>query len=166
MEELNEILQEEYNMKFKGDDEVLGLSFKFKTVDNNLSFKFTTSDSEIKLISNFLFLYNLSEEEYKDAYLKGEIAGFENAVKKLEKKYITVDGVYYPSEGNIGFSSVEVNVSEFEAYEGKYEATPKVSQQVVATAQKFMKQDFVVKAIPYYETTNNQNGITVSIASD
>ena len=51
-----------------------------------------------------------------------------------------------------------------EFYEGEYEATPKVEKIVIETAQKTMKSDFTINAIPYAEVTNTANGLTVTIA--
>ena len=53
---------------------------------------------------------------------------------------------------------------EAEFYEGDYEVTPTVEGFELATAQKMMKDDFTVKAIPYAEVTNTANGLTVTIA--
>lgn len=53
--------------------------------------------------------------------------------------------------------------SDYPIYEGAYEATPKVTAQIMPTAQKVMEKDFRVNAIPYSKTPNNKGGNTISI---
>ena len=52
---------------------------------------------------------------------------------------------------------------EYPAYDGVYEATPTTEEQVFATAEKSMLQDFTVHATPYSEVSNPQGGETVTI---
>lgn len=59
----------------------------------------------------------------------------------------------------------EVGVKEeFEYYEGEYEVTPSVRAKRLKTAEKMMRSDLTVTAIPYAEVTNTANGLTVTIA--
>lgn len=51
-------------------------------------------------------------------------------------------------------------------YMGEYNITPKVEAQTIPTAQKFMTDDVQIKAIPYFETSNNYDGETVYIGSE
>lgn len=51
-------------------------------------------------------------------------------------------------------------------YTGDYSITPKVDAQTIPTAQKFMASDMEIKAIPYFETSNNYDGETVYIGSE
>lgn len=51
-------------------------------------------------------------------------------------------------------------------YEGDYEVTPKVDQQVMPTKGKVMVQDVTVKAIPIFKTSNTSGGNTVYIAKE
>lgn len=48
-------------------------------------------------------------------------------------------------------------------YDGPYEITPSVNAKTIPTAQKLMKDDFTVEAIPYSEVSNLSNGYTVNI---
>lgn len=48
-------------------------------------------------------------------------------------------------------------------YEGEYEVIPSIEEQVLETNRKYMKDDVMVKEIPYAEVTNLANGITVTI---
>lgn len=51
---------------------------------------------------------------------------------------------------------------ECEKYEGEYEVTPKVEEQVLPTKGKGMKEDVTVKAIPVFEVSN-EHGTTFII---
>lgn len=55
---------------------------------------------------------------------------------------------------------------DVEPYMGEYKITPKVDAQIIPTAQKYMTDDVHVKAIPYFETSNNFDGETVYIGSE
>lgn len=49
-------------------------------------------------------------------------------------------------------------------YDGEYEVTPLANrEQVLETKNKMLKDNIIVKEIPYHETTNLQNGTTVFI---
>lgn len=58
--------------------------------------------------------------------------------------------------------SITVNIGE--VYDGPYEVIPKVFSQTLRTKEKRMEDDVAIREIPYYETTNYKNGITVIIA--
>ncbi len=51
-------------------------------------------------------------------------------------------------------------------YTGDYEVTPKTEPQTLDVAGKVLAKDLVVKAIPYFETSNKENGWTVYIAEE
>lgn len=51
----------------------------------------------------------------------------------------------------------------YEDYEGSYEATPAVEEQIIKTDDKRMTDDFIIKPIPYAAVSNTANGITVTI---
>lgn len=51
---------------------------------------------------------------------------------------------------------------EYGKYEGEYEVTPKVEEQVLPTKGKGMKEDVTVKAIPVFEVSN-EHGTTFII---
>ena len=48
-------------------------------------------------------------------------------------------------------------------YEGTCEVVPGISDRTLATANRSMAQDVIVKAIPYYTTTNLSGGYTAII---
>lgn len=50
-------------------------------------------------------------------------------------------------------------------YTGSYSVTPSSEQQVLATRKKMMIDDLEIKAIPYYETSN-ETGKTVYIGGE
>ena len=51
-------------------------------------------------------------------------------------------------------------------YTGPYTVTPKVEAQTLETARKIMTDDVNIKAIPFFETSNNAGGETVYIAME
>lgn len=53
-----------------------------------------------------------------------------------------------------------------EVYGGDYIVTPKVDSQTMPTQGKVMMEDVTVKAIPYFDVTNNSGGSTVYIAKE
>lgn len=61
-----------------------------------------------------------------------------------------------------GFVNVGGMISQ-EPYEGSYEVTPTIEQQILQTKNKTMVDDLTIKSIPYAEVTNTSNGITVTI---
>lgn len=69
---------------------------------------------------------------------------------------------------NTTFSSVQpaTVVRELEPYTGAYTVTPMATAQTLKTAQKRMTQDFTIREIPYYTTSNPQQGVTVYIGSE
>lgn len=66
-------------------------------------------------------------------------AGFEDAEKRF----------------SAGFGDLTVITVGAEEYAGSYEVTPKVESQTLPTEKKLMKQDVIVKEIPYYAVSNN-----------
>ena len=53
-----------------------------------------------------------------------------------------------------------------ETYAGPYTATPQVEAQSLATAQKYMREDVCIKAIPYYDVGNTAGGRTIYIGKE
>lgn len=53
-----------------------------------------------------------------------------------------------------------------EIYSGDYEVTPMIIAQSVPTAEKYMKYDMTVKAIPYFDVGNTAGGSTVYIGKE
>ena len=66
--------------------------------------------------------------------------------------------------GLSGKLSIDINHN---VYSGTYEVTPSaVAEKTLPTADKILKNDVVIHKIPYYETSNHQDGLTVYIAEE
>ena len=63
------------------------------------------------------------------------------------------------------FQNIAVS-PDVEYYTGSYEITPDVDAQKMPTAQKFMNEDVTVKAIPFFDVSNDAGGNTIFIASE
>lgn len=50
-------------------------------------------------------------------------------------------------------------------YVGSYEATPTAYEQALPTAGKSMARNVTIHKVPYFETSNESGGMTVSILS-
>lgn len=48
-------------------------------------------------------------------------------------------------------------------YSGEYEVLPETEQQTLATSNKYLKEDVVIKSIPFYEVSNDHDGETIII---
>ena len=66
--------------------------------------------------------------------------------------------------GTIGNGIVKVDGST-DPFLGEYEVTPKVDAQTMPCAGKKMLKDVDIKAIPFFETSN-ETGTTVYIAAE
>ena len=53
-----------------------------------------------------------------------------------------------------------------EPFDGSYSITPKVTAQTMPTKGKVMTDDVTVKAIPFFNVSNNSGGNTVYIAKE
>ena len=66
---------------------------------------------------------------------------------------VTENGAYSVPNGVDGFNPINVEVlqTQGEEYGGSYEVTPKAKEQILQTAEKVMREDLKIKAIPYRE---------------
>lgn len=55
---------------------------------------------------------------------------------------------------------------EYESYEGDYTVIPSRHEQTLATANKLLEQDIVIKEVPYSEVGNLAGGSTFYIAKE
>lgn len=66
--------------------------------------------------------------------------------------------------------SIDVNITpngiSVEKYKGEYEFTPTVDGGTLETANKFLEDDVHIKAIPFYEVSNQFDGETIYIAKE
>jgi hypothetical protein len=84
---------------------------------------------------------------YKDATLSGSLSSIEN----------TMSGTLTPT----GAGSIE------NPYTGSYEVTPDVfNPQILKTKNCILTDDIVINEVPYFETSNDQNGITIYIGGN
>jgi hypothetical protein len=75
----------------------------------------------------------------------------------------TLVGDHHKIQGTLTIPSVV----GAETYAGPYEVTPKAWEaQTLATKDKLMAEDVTVFKVPYYETSNLYDGLTVFIAED
>ena len=59
---------------------------------------------------------------------------------------------------------IQLADGSFIVYDGAYSVTPSTDKEVILdTSKKFMEADVKVEKIPYFETSNNANGKTVTI---
>lgn len=70
-----------------------------------------------------------------------------------------------------GIKTASIAIGEFhdrmEFYDGDYIVTPKAHEQTVLETEGLcMKDNVVVLEVPYFETSNIQNGYTVYIGSE
>ena len=61
---------------------------------------------------------------------------------------------------------IRTSPADVQVYDGPYEAIPKVEGQTLQTAQKFMREDVSVRAIPYFDVSNPAGGNTIYIANE
>lgn len=68
---------------------------------------------------------------------------------------------------NFEFSFGEISyIPTSEVFSGSYSVTPKVTEQNIPTAEKYMKYDMTIKSIPYFNVSNTAGGSTVYIGSE
>ena len=78
---------------------------------------------------------------------------------------VTENGEYYVDSKTDGFNPVKVDVigGNVAEYKGVYEVTPSVSEQILETSRKVMRENLKVKEIPYAEVSNASGGNTITI---
>lgn len=64
------------------------------------------------------------------------------------------------------FGEVIETIGDVEEYDGAYEVTPKVNEQTLPTASKYLSDDVTINKIPYFEVSNNSGGDTVYIGNE
>ena len=77
---------------------------------------------------------------------------------------VSLSGILSCAGGLNGRVSV---TREYDVYSGEYQVVPKAfEQQVLPTSNRVLKEDVVVKEVPFYETSNDSGGITAYIGKD
>ena len=93
--------------------------------------------------------------------IKGSIASKKSIKGSIASKK-SLKGSITTKEKISGFVNVGGTIRQ-ESYDGSYEVTPTIEQQILQTKNKTMINDLTIKSIPYSEVTNTSNGITVTI---
>ncbi|MBS6180588.1 MAG: hypothetical protein KH921_07345 [Erysipelotrichaceae bacterium] len=76
----------------------------------------------------------------------------------------TLSGELSCNDGLVGKLSV---TSEYDAYTGNYQVIPHAfNAQTLNTANRLLKEDIIVAAIPYWETSNDSDGLTAYIGKE
>ena len=83
----------------------------------------------------------------------------------FQRKTISVSFTQKP-KFKAEFKGIVLAVNGGDPYRGSYVATPEVERQVFETKHKFMEDDFLVKAIPFYEVSNTAGGSTIYIGNE
>lgn len=65
----------------------------------------------------------------------------------------------------LGYDLTTPSVIDAVIYTDDYEVTPKTYSQTLDTANKLLRDDITVLEIPYFETSNDSDGLTVYIAN-
>jgi hypothetical protein len=86
-------------------------------------------------------------------------------LKNGKDAYTPTKGVDYWTKADKQEMITDV-ISALPLYDGTSEVTPRVDSQILPTAQKIMKEDLTVKAIPYYDVSNSSGGSTIFIGNE
>lgn len=74
-------------------------------------------------------------------------------------EYYVIFNAKWMNDSSTGTGSGEI-------YDGDYVVIPKVTEQMLPTAEKFMEDDVTVKSIPYFNVSNTAGGSSVYIGSE
>lgn len=87
--------------------------------------------------------------------MKSTIKSQQGVLKGSIRSKVFMSGiVHYP---------ISVNIPVFD---GDYIINPKSTQQILSTKDKQMTDNVTIKPIPYFETSNEEDGITIFIGSE
>lgn len=83
---------------------------------------------------------------------------------------MNIDVKFSESHQSFEFNFGQIQtVTEFvggELYTGKYDVTPKVTEQMLRTKGKVLADDVRIKEIPYYDVSNTSGGSTIYIGNE
>lgn len=66
-----------------------------------------------------------------------------------------------------GLSGKVSVTKEYDVYGGEYTVIPKAfEEQVLPTSNRVLKEDVIVKEVPFYEVSNDSDGMTAYIGKD
>jgi hypothetical protein len=81
----------------------------------------------------------------------------------INKKPLTVDVVVGKTKDKLA-GVIAQSGGSFPKYEGDYEVTPSLSEEIkLETAKKLMTDDVTVHKVPRYDVTNEAGGTTIYI---
>lgn len=78
---------------------------------------------------------------------------------------VSLTGAVLAQKGQLQAVVAIPHAAKIDAYEGDYEVTPQIDPQTLETAGKRMKDNVQIKAIPFFDVSNNSGGSTVYIGS-
>lgn len=70
------------------------------------------------------------------------------------------------AEFSVDFGEINTIHSGGVSYKGDYTVTPKVTEQILPTANALLKEDIFVKSIPFFDVSNLAGGSTVYIGNE
>lgn len=80
---------------------------------------------------------------------------------------VKINGKVHSTGAITGVVAISSTEGRPESYHGEYEVTPKTNTSVtLETKGLLMADDVVISKVPYYETSNIQNGYTVYIGNE
>lgn len=101
--------------------------------------------------------------------MKGTIVAQHGSIRGTIKPTASIIGTLKASGVIIGQVCIHkpiITPGGAEVYEGSYYVTPKTTEQVMPTADRYMVNDMTVRKIPYYEASNSSGGSTVYIGTE
>lgn len=90
-----------------------------------------------------------------------------NNTDTLDVEINDVESLDFDLSGDevLEFTVFTPHALDVDVYDGDYEVTPKTYSQTLETAHKLMQEDVTILEIPYFETSNDSDGLTVYIAN-
>lgn len=89
----------------------------------------------------------------------------QGVLRGLIKTEVRLTGAVLAQKGRLQAVVAIPLAAQIDAYEGDYEVTPRIDSQTLETAGKRMKDNVQIKAIPFFDVSNNSGGSTVYIGS-
>lgn len=100
--------------------------------------------------------------EIQDGVLVGSITN-EILLEGQISQCVDLSGTIQPESELSGYVSMPETL---EPYLGKYEYTPRVTEQTLPTKDKRMTEDLRINAIPFFDVSNPTGGKTIYIGKE
>ena len=94
--------------------------------------------------------------------IEGKVS-LHNVIIGILNKPLKLNGVIKESQNLMGSAMICMEYSDLEIYDGAYEVIPNLSEQILNTTNKKMKDDVTIHATPYSEVSNDAGGYTLTI---